>query len=66
MTGGGIDGPVQAVRQRHIKHVVGYLPGGVSGAAGIVEEGDVETTQTGFLGSSKPGYGPVFGYNLES
>ncbi len=49
-TGGRIDGSRQAVRQRHVEHVVGHLPGGIAGAAGIVKEGDVETAQTGLVG----------------
>src|SRR2546427_558970 len=45
-----IDRSGQAVRQRHVEHVVGHLPGRITRAAGIVEEGDVEAAQAGLVG----------------
>ncbi len=45
-----IDRSRQAVRQRHVEHVVGHLSGRIAGAAGIVEQGDVEAAQARLVG----------------
>ena len=47
---GRIDLARQAVRQRHVEHVVGHLSGGIAGAAGVVKQDDIEAAQTGLVG----------------
>src|SRR5205807_1408546 len=47
---GRIDGSRQTVHQRLVEHVVGHLPGRIPGAAGVVEQRDVEASETRLLG----------------
>ncbi len=47
---GRIDGPGQTVRQRIVEHVVGHLPGGITRAAGVVEQDDVEAPEARLVG----------------
>ena len=49
-SGARIDRSRQTVRQRHVKHVVSHLSGRIAGAAGIVEQGDIEAPQAWFIG----------------
>src|SRR6185312_4656582 len=48
--GGRIDGSGQAVRQRHVEHVVGHLAGGIAGATRVIEQADLEATQARLVG----------------
>ena len=45
-----IESSHQAVAQRHVEHVVGGCTGSVTGAAGVVLKGDLETAQTWLVG----------------
>ncbi len=47
---GRIDRSGQAVRQRIVEHVVGHLSGRIPGAAGIVEQDDVEAPEARLVG----------------
>ena len=46
----GIDRACEAVRQRHVEHVVGRLAGGIAEAACLIQKRDLETSQSGLVG----------------
>ena len=50
-SGGRIDGSGQAIRQRHVEHVVGDLSGGIAELPDVVVDGDLNPPRPGSLGA---------------